>query len=379
MTRIVRGANLPASPHRDPNKDYVDDRSVGNLARLGLDAATVAVAKRGDEILDPTGSIPTDPPAADGRLTISELDRLDRPPNRAALFPDEQAAVPAVHRLFEVPGETHVQIVPVATLRYALERRLVEGAMTMLPIANLPHELQEFARRVQLVKNGDRDAATIERDDIRWAQEAANRGAFTAETHAGLTRIMARFHDDIYAEKVVGTLPPAVQRQTLFQDGGVQVSLASTITLSIAGRAGNNPPYRLTPLLQARSIAVEAPAGTKMFLKSTSQVAGRVGFFEAVVDGNGQTQRIDVPAELMSNNDHHLWIQVFDARAGLVTNARINVPVSQLENFVVPPETQGRKVDEWRDLNGQVIDHRPGISGYNNYPHLFAREQIVTS
>jgi hypothetical protein len=371
----LRGSSLPSSPHRTADKLYVNDRSVGILTQLRVPADVLTVAKRGDEILDRTTST-GEAPSPEGRLTLGELDRLDKAENKAVLFPNEAASIGAVHKLFEVPASTPVALPPVKTLAYKLERQLVAPAVTMARIADLPAHLQVAAKRLQLVKDGDTDAATIQATDIEWARQGANTGRFTQQTMNELGEIYSRFHGDQYAEKVVGILPAAEQKQLLADVGPVKVSISTRLGFRTQSTNRYHPPYAWTPQLASRALNVEVPTGYTAFVKATGQVGTSVQFEEHVVKpGDAALQLAALAA-----NGRTLWIQVFDANGAIVQNARYDLPVTQLETFQLAPELARRQVNEWRDPSGNVfMNNQVGGYSLDGHDHLFAARQINTS
>lgn len=386
MSTTIKGNAVP-TPHRDPNKTYVSDRNVQNLEKLGVKGDELTAAKRGDEILDNTGSMPGTP-SADGNLHLFELDRLDEPQNKAALFPSEANAVPTIHKLFEIPDSAPVTLAPLETLTYRLDRKLVSPAVTSVKIADLATpELQTAAKRVQLVKNSDSDASTITRDDIQWALQPANVGPFTGPTVNYLQQILGLFHDDQFAEKVIGVLPPNVQARELVSGSGVKVSVEARVGFHTSrpypddGRS-----YRWAPAIAGQSISIEAPVGYKVFVKTVANGLGASdpGNAEAVVDGNGGKQNALVNANLIAGQTS-LWVQIFDPVGAMVKNVRVGIPkVDLASNTFGPGMTSGRRVQEWQDTAGNVVNHRAngdnGIPGYSldGHPHLFAREAILT-
>ncbi|MBK7862124.1 MAG: hypothetical protein IPJ65_26615 [Archangiaceae bacterium] len=383
MSNTLRGSAV-VTAHRDPNKTYVSDRNLANLAKLGVEGDALTVARRGDEILDPAGSMPGTP-KADGTLYLYELDRLDKPQNQAVLFPNERAAVPAVHALFEVPDSGPVAIAPLQNLDYRLERTLTNPAVTQANIPSLPTpEQQTAARRLQLVKNGDGNADTISRDDITWGLDPANIGAFTGYTVDALKAIAATFHDDLYAEKVIGVLPPAWQSRELVSASGVKVTVNAgvgfhTQSLRNQGRAS----YRWSPVMTRQAITVEAPVGYKVFAKvmTTDPAKADPGLAEAVIEGNGAAQEAFTNNALLSGNAS-VWIQITDPVGAMVRNVRVALPATALPPQQIDAGLAGRKVDVWKDTSGAVIDPQAngdkGILGYSldGHPHLFARGAI---
>ncbi len=379
MTTTVRG-NAPVSPHRDASKFYVSDRNLQNLARLGIGGDTLTAAKRGDEVLDPVGSLPG-ATAVDGVLKLYELDRLDKPANRAVLFPNEAAAVPAVHKLFEIPDATPAALAPLETLAYKLERTLTSPAVTTLPIAPLATpELRLAAQRVQLVKNSDADATTISREDIQWALSPANVGAFTGQTKAQLEQLQAMFHDDLYTEKVVGVLPPNVQKRSIVDVSGVKVSVDTRIGFH-TGRSypDDGRHYRWNPDVAERAINVEAPVGYKVFVKSVATAGDGRFNQEAVIDGNGGSQRAFAEPTLFDGATS-VWVQVFDPIGAMVRNVRVQLPKLDLPPMNAPAGLSGRRVEEWRDGAGAVIpknDARLNPYSLDGHPHLFSYDAVV--
>lgn len=386
MSNTIKGNQVP-TPHRDPNKNYVTDRNVQNLEKLGVKGDELAAAKRGDEILDTSGSMPGQP-AHDGHLHLFELDRLDEPQNKAVLFPNEANAVGAVHKLFEIPDTTPATLAPLETLNYKLDRRLTNPAVTSVRIQDLATpELQTAARRVQLVKNGDNDPNTISRDDIQWALQPANVGPFTGGTVNQLQQILGLFHDDQFSEKVIGVLPPNVQRRELLSSNGVKVSVDTNVGFH-TWRPGRDDgrSYRWTPAISGQSLNIEAPVGYKVFVKTVAAGLGSAdpGNAEAVIDGNGGAQKALDKANLIGGNTS-VWVQIFDPVGAMVKNVRVGIPKLELPAMKMDPGLQsGRRVEEWQDTAGNVVNHKAngdnGIPGYSldGHPHLFAREAVVT-
>ncbi|MBL8952990.1 MAG: hypothetical protein JNK82_19590 [Myxococcaceae bacterium] len=381
MTVTVRG-NAPVSPHRDATKTYVTDRNVANLAKLGIGGDTLTMAKRGDELLDPAAVGGT--PRPDGTLHLFELDRLDKPANKAALFPNEAGAVSTVHQLFEVPDATQATLAPLDTLAYKLERTLTHAAVTNVQISSLATpEMRTAAQRVQLVKNSDADASTVTREDVQWALSPANVGAFTGQTRAELEKVLAVFHDDLYAEKVIGVLPPATQKRPIVEASGVKVSVDTRIGFR-TGRPhpDNGRSYTWRPEVAERFISVEAPVGYKVFVKTVATAGAGAQNQEAVIDGNGASQRALIEPSLFDGATS-VWVQIHDPIGALVRNVRVALPKHELPAMNTPAGLSGRRVEEWRDLAGTVIPHKAngdhGIAGYSldGHPHLFAREAVV--
>lgn len=173
MTRIVSGANI-SSPNVDPNKDYIDGRSIANLDRLGaLDPKEKELAKRVDGIIDNS--------PVDGFDQIDELITMEQPSYFATLFPAEQRLLPQLWKSLELDPITPAvagSYTPLAPLDSLIQLQTTLGGLDLnksIPISKLPTQVQTEAKRIQLVLNSDADATTISLADVRSAMSAPGR------------------------------------------------------------------------------------------------------------------------------------------------------------------------------------------------------------
>lgn len=161
LTR-VQGSTI-ASPNVDKSKTYLSVRSISMLDTLGaLPGALGTLASRVDGVI---GSKP-----ADGRISVTEILRMEQPAYIRTLYPEEKAALPKLWALLETtPLDPTAVNVPSLSAFSAVDRS-TPAAMPIKPpqlaIASLPSAVQPQARRLEMVVNSDGDPETITEADL---------------------------------------------------------------------------------------------------------------------------------------------------------------------------------------------------------------------
>ena len=268
--QIIKGNTIP-SQHVSANQDYLTGRMISSLSQIGALPAgdDLELAKRADGII---ANLP-----ANGRLEAAELARMESPQIFATLFPNEQAALPRLWPLLEAPSGAAMPVpVPGADLTVT-NQSTPPGGLTppaSLAIASLDAAWQQPARRVQLVFNGDGDAATIQAADIQSV--LADPQAFTPAEVEILKAILAEFHRRATSVSEAKAIVPEVGTTTKHtQLGMMALEFSSEITVNefrnIQYGSGWNSNYYVSAVLNVAanaSGALSAPAGAKMILVS---------------------------------------------------------------------------------------------------------------
>lgn len=371
MPTIAPRTSLPQSPHRTAN-EYIDEISLDLVKEVIGSPDVATVADRADRILDktpPPGWTSANMPRvmnADGRLSLAELDRLEEPANNAALFASERAAIGAVHSLFEVPALGTVTLPTLPSINYAYNPRQLQAALSTVPIASLPAQLQKAAQRVQLVQNMDQDASTISKNDVLWALAPQNIGSFTQQTVNELQQILPFFKDEIIAHDVTAELGPSSQKSLLAQVGPVKLNLTAKLGYPLMSTGAGQA--KLWCQLADRQLSVDAPAGYKVLLRSTAPAgtlppsAANTYYGEAMVKTNGVEQALSTIHDRslggasfdFTTPNQQLWVQVYDAQNQLVGNARFVVPQQSFDPITFAPGAQNRTVTHMKDATGVV-------------------------
>ncbi|MEM6293949.1 MAG: hypothetical protein AAGA54_21915 [Myxococcota bacterium] len=169
----LTGADIP-SDFADDDAMYLHDRSIYALQQVdGLPGVLSSLAERADGIID---ALP-----ADGRLDVEELVRMEESPYFDLLFPEEQAALPDLWPLLEVPDSAIETVGFDDFAPLEIEDRSIDPGELELPqwlqINDFPAQLRDSLRRMELAFDDDGDDDTVSIEDIDGAIAAP--GAFT--------------------------------------------------------------------------------------------------------------------------------------------------------------------------------------------------------
>ena len=187
ITRIS-GSKI-SSAYASPNATYLSVRSLDTLGQVGaLGGVVGALARRAD------GIIANQP--ADGRVSVKELLRLEKPDVLKTLFAEEKAALPQVWALLETVNAAPTVTPNVATLPALQVTDVSTPAGTLTPpatltVASLPPELQTIASRVELSYDKDNDDTTVAASDLVAA--LAKPGPYTPAEIERIKQIQATF------------------------------------------------------------------------------------------------------------------------------------------------------------------------------------------
>ena len=161
LTR-VSGAAI-ASPNVDKTKSYLSSRRIDTLDVLGaLPGALGSLARRVDGILGAGG--------ADGRISVSEIVRMEQPAYVRTLYPDEKAALPGLWALLETSSGSPVSVrspaLPALPVKDQSKPPTVPIKPPQLPIDSLPAGLQPAAHRLEMIEDSDGNPDTITEADL---------------------------------------------------------------------------------------------------------------------------------------------------------------------------------------------------------------------
>ncbi len=188
----LKGSDIP-SAFVDPNKYYMVSRNIANLNTVGaLDMVEAPLAKRIDGII---ANMP-----ADGLINLAELVRMENPAIHSSLYPQEQAALPKLWKLFEAPDANDVMYGPKDNFGVLDDSYPPAAAVppASLAITTLPTDLQAPAQRLENVYNSDSDATTVTLADL--ANGISNPAAFTQAEVTAFGSIQAVFRDKAVAQ-----------------------------------------------------------------------------------------------------------------------------------------------------------------------------------
>jgi hypothetical protein len=225
ITRIS-GSKI-SSVYANPNATYLSVRSLDTLGKVGaLEGVVGALARRAD------GIIANQP--ADGRVSVKELLRLEKPDVLKTLFPQEKAALPQVWELLEtVTGQPTVapNLTALPTLQVT-DVSTPPGTLTppkTLTIASLHPDLQSIARRVELSYDADNDDATIAPSDL--ASALAKPGPYTPAELAQIKQIQSTFAARATSSyrAVAQVTAPFAKSTSLGTFGGVSLSVEDSV------------------------------------------------------------------------------------------------------------------------------------------------------
>lgn len=223
MIERVPGSAL-LSPHAKASAHYLTVRSINTLESVGaLSEMEARVAKRAD------GIIATQP--SDGRISVRELLQLEAPGFIETLYPEERAALPALWALLETTNESpkvveEVVEIPMSSVDDVMDVSVRPSSLvvpTSLALSSLSPTQQAAARRLQLSKNHDGDAATVSKTDIEAA--LASPGPYTPAEKTELEAILP-----LYLERAVSACSARARVAAPFESlrrlpafGGVEV------------------------------------------------------------------------------------------------------------------------------------------------------------
>lgn len=161
LTR-VSGSSI-ASPNVDKTKSYLSSRRIDTLDTLGaLPGALGSLVRRVDGILGAGG--------ADGRVSVSEIVRMEQPAYVRTLYPDEKAALPGLWALLETSSGSPVSVrSPVLTALPVKDQSkppTVPIKPPQLSIDSLPAGLQPAAYRLEMIEDSDGNPDTITEADL---------------------------------------------------------------------------------------------------------------------------------------------------------------------------------------------------------------------
>lgn len=158
----VSGASI-SSPNVDKTKSYLSSRRIGTLDTLGaLPGALGSLVRRVDGILGAGG--------ADGRVSVTEIVRMEQPAYIRTLYPDEKAALPGLWALLETtpsaPTSVKIPNLPALPVRDLSKPPTVPIKPPQLAIDSLPASLQPAANRLEMIEDSDGNPGTITEADL---------------------------------------------------------------------------------------------------------------------------------------------------------------------------------------------------------------------
>ena len=191
----IKGSDIP-SAFVDPNKYYILQRNIANLNTVGaLDMVEAPLAKRIDGII---ANMP-----ADGLINLAELVRMESPAIHGSLFPQEQAALPKLWKLFEAPDANDAMTGPRDNFG-VVDASLPPAAAVppaSIAIATLSTDLQAPASRLENLYDSDSNATTVTLADL--ANGVANPAAFTQAEITAFGTIQAVFRTQAVAQSSI--------------------------------------------------------------------------------------------------------------------------------------------------------------------------------
>ncbi|MGE5182025.1 MAG: hypothetical protein ACM31C_08180 [Acidobacteriota bacterium] len=254
----LKGSDIP-SAFVDPNKYYMMSRNIANLNTVSaLDMVEAPLAKRIDGII---ANMP-----ADGLINLAELVRMENPAIHSSLFPQEQAALPKLWKLFEAPSTNDVVYGPKDNFGVLDDSYPPAAAVppASLAISALPTDLQAPAQRLENVYNSDSDATTVTLADL--ASGIANPAAFTQAEVTAFASIQAVFRDQAVAQSdaklVVSPAPGTFAVDATL--GPATFHMAGTTTIDEQRQDYSNYLTSTLTATQAVATTVALAAGTQL-------------------------------------------------------------------------------------------------------------------
>jgi hypothetical protein len=220
----VQGSTL-GSAYAKGNATYLSVRSISTLAEVGAldDRVMNGLASRVD------GIIANQP--SDGRISVQELLKMEKPGFIETLFPEEKAALPKIWALLETTAAAPTSSAAVAALPKleAEDVSIAAGTLaqpSVLNVVDLPAGLQLAASRIELSHNSDNDPATITLTDVDGA--LANTGPYTPDEVEQFDAIAA-----VFKEKSVSSISSRVKVPAPFATSKTVAALGSTAKLRV--------------------------------------------------------------------------------------------------------------------------------------------------
>ncbi len=278
MSGTVKGNTLHGNAI--PTADYLTDRDPATLRWAG------ALTQKEAELLERADKIGSG--NKNGIVEAKEVDAMFDPGVRATLFPEERVLLDGMWKKFEVTDAAYTPV------NVPFEAKGLPGGSTTAspdkshPIAQLPAELQQTARRIQLTFNKDASPPTIQYADLAKALEPGHVERYTDQEVAQIHKLQSFFLEHVLVRKIVSPrleIPSLGQHEVdLPAPAGMKATLVlkDELKLSQRRRARNNDTSKvfldyqrteeLTYTREALALKLKVPAGHKLLVHTETGV-----------------------------------------------------------------------------------------------------------